>query len=122
VLMLDAGDFYTGLDQWLPCDFDLADRDVNMPRLVAVSRSDMRAVDQHDHFVSRIDVRLGIPRHDRLALEISRSAIRSTAHRRVTGGLAWAKAWPAAKPRLPVGMPGAQFGMQLPELGRATVR
>jgi hypothetical protein len=105
----------------LPRYFDLAHRDVDMPRLVAVSRSDMRAVIQDDHLCRRIDYRLGFRRRERSTLEINRDTMRSIARGRVVDGVA--RQEHGQQPgRLPVGMPGAQFRLHMPELGRASVR
>lgn len=64
----------------LSCYFDLADGDVDVARLIAMSGSNVRSVNYHHHLGQRINLRFGL-RHCRArALEISRDAMSSIAH------------------------------------------
>ena len=102
-------------------DFNLARRDVDVPRLVATGSSDVRSVDKDDHLGHGIDTGLRVHQPNRSVLEISRNALGPIAHGRLVkrGAGEELDNQPCC---LPIGMPGAQLGLQLSEPRCAPLR
>jgi hypothetical protein len=89
-----------------PCYFNLADRHVDMPGLVAISGSDVRAVDQDDDLGVRIDFGLRFRQRDVASLQVSCHTMRSIAHGRMVHRVA--RQQHRQQPGgLPIGMLGA---------------
>ena len=100
-------------------NLNLADRDVYVPRLIAVSGANVSSVDRHIDLGRLLVSKLGCRR--RRGLEVGRDTVRSVTHGRVICPRTRQKH--LQQPcRFAIGMPGAQLCLKPPKLRRASVR
>jgi hypothetical protein len=100
-------------------DLNLADSDVDVPRLIAVSGANVSSVDRHHDLGRALVSRLEF--WQRCGLEIGGGTVRSVAHGCVIHRPTRQKCFQELG-RLAIRMPSAQLCLKAPELRRTSVR